>query len=140
MGKPVRILDLALQMIALSGLTPHEDIEIAFTGLRPGEKLYEELAQGSESAAPTEHPKITRLTTPPLHHSFLAGYLKELAFSIDEEEMEPAELKQVMARMLPEYSPFTEGADVELLPEPGRASLPLLAGETEPLPFRLGLG
>lgn len=58
MGQPVRILDLALQMIRLAGLRPHEDIKIAFTGLRPGEKLYEELFHFSENAVKTTHESI----------------------------------------------------------------------------------
>ncbi|MDE3059434.1 MAG: polysaccharide biosynthesis protein [Pseudomonadota bacterium] len=58
MGQPVRILDLAEQMIRLAGLTPHEDIKITFTGLRPGEKLYEELFLFSENAVKTTHESI----------------------------------------------------------------------------------
>ena len=58
MGKPVRILDLAERMIQLSGLTPYEDIDIVFSGLRPGEKLYEELLNDASMTLPTHHPKI----------------------------------------------------------------------------------
>jgi FlaA1/EpsC-like NDP-sugar epimerase len=58
MGHPVRILDLAVAMINLSGLRPFEDIEIAFTGLRPGEKLFEELELDGEGISKTRHPKI----------------------------------------------------------------------------------
>lgn len=58
MGEPVRILDLAEELIRLSGLTPYEDIEIVFTGLRPGEKLYEELLIEGEGVKPTCHEKI----------------------------------------------------------------------------------
>jgi FlaA1/EpsC-like NDP-sugar epimerase len=61
MGEPVRILDLATAMIRLSGAEAHDDIEVRFTGLRPGEKLYEELVTDSEIAAPTSHPKIFKL-------------------------------------------------------------------------------
>lgn len=59
MGKPVKINDLALQMIRLSGLKPGKDIEIKYTGLRPGEKLFEELLNDGENSLPTHHPKIT---------------------------------------------------------------------------------
>lgn len=58
MGKPVRILDLARDLITLSGLRPEVDIPIVFTGLRPGEKLYEELSIHGENMVPTRHPKI----------------------------------------------------------------------------------
>jgi FlaA1/EpsC-like NDP-sugar epimerase len=58
MGDPVKIYDLAEQMIRLSGLTPGKDIEIKITGLRPGEKLYEELLIDGDNIQPTHHPKI----------------------------------------------------------------------------------
>jgi hypothetical protein len=60
MGEPVKILDLARDMIRLSGLEEGSDIEIEYTGVRPGEKLYEEMFFKDEVAAPTEHPKILR--------------------------------------------------------------------------------
>ena len=58
MGKSVRIVDLAKKMIRLSGLTLEKDIKIKFTGLRPGEKLYEELLNNQENTIPTHHPQI----------------------------------------------------------------------------------
>lgn len=60
MGKPVKIVDLADQMIRLSGLIPGDDIKIVFTGLRPGEKLYEELLTSNESTLQTHHPNIRK--------------------------------------------------------------------------------
>jgi FlaA1/EpsC-like NDP-sugar epimerase len=60
MGEPVKIVDLARDMIRLSGLEVGEDIEIEFTGIRPGEKLYEEMFFSHEVAEPTHHPKILR--------------------------------------------------------------------------------
>ncbi len=59
MGKPVRIADLARQMIRLAGLRPDEDIEIRYTGLRPGEKLYEELFHANEKIEATEMPRVS---------------------------------------------------------------------------------
>lgn len=58
MGQPIKIVDLAEKMIRLSGLQPYEDIDIQFTGLRPGEKLYEELLNDTSQTLPTPHPKI----------------------------------------------------------------------------------
>jgi O-antigen biosynthesis protein WbqV len=58
MGKPVRILDLARQMIVLAGLRPEKDVEIRFSGLRPGEKLFEERFHGREPPVPTDHPGL----------------------------------------------------------------------------------
>jgi FlaA1/EpsC-like NDP-sugar epimerase len=60
MGESVKIIDLAKNMIRLSGLELGKDIEIQFTGLRPGEKLYEELLNAAENALPTHHPKILK--------------------------------------------------------------------------------
>jgi FlaA1/EpsC-like NDP-sugar epimerase len=62
MGEPVKIVDLARQMIRLAGLRPDEDVAIRFTGLRPGEKLFEELFHGSEQPAPTGHEGLLMAT------------------------------------------------------------------------------
>lgn len=61
MGEQIRILDLAERMIRMRGLLPYEDIPIVFTGVRPGEKLHEQLAHDSEAVCPTVHPHIVRL-------------------------------------------------------------------------------
>ena len=66
MGQPVRIAQLAEDMIRLSGLRPHVDVEIRYTGVRPGEKLFEELATGGEDTQPTAHPKVFVATAPDL--------------------------------------------------------------------------
>ena len=59
MGKPVKIADLAKRMISLAGFVPDKDIQIVYSGLRPGEKLYEELLSNKENTIPTEHHKIS---------------------------------------------------------------------------------
>ena len=71
MGEPVKIADLANNMILLSGLVPGKDIKIVYTGLRPGEKLYEELLTDKETTLPTHHPKIKRQASRRLMESVL---------------------------------------------------------------------
>ena len=117
MGKPVRIVDLAVQMITLSGLTPHKDIEIVFSGLRPGEKLYEELSHGGESVSATAHPKIARLVSAPLHHTYVGAFLAELAAALKEGDLNADELKDLLAKMLPEYTPFVPSTSQARLAE-----------------------
>lgn len=71
MGKPVKIVDLALKMIRLAGLTPDEDIKIVYSGLRPGEKLYEELLNEAEKTLPTHHEKIKIAKIIPCSHKVI---------------------------------------------------------------------
>ena len=124
MGKPVRILDLALQMITLSGLVPHKDIEIKLTGLRPGEKLYEELSHGGESVSATAHPKIARLLSTPIHHSFVGAFLIELSFALKEGPSDPDSLKALLTKMLPEYTPFVSTPPDSSVPHAQPGDLP----------------
>ncbi len=77
MGQPVKVVDLAKKMIQLSGFEEGKDIKIQFTGLRPGEKLYEELLNDNENTQETHHPKIMRAKVPP--HSF-----PEMEIAMDE--------------------------------------------------------
>lgn len=102
MGEPVRILDLAEDMIRLSGLTPHEDVEIVFTGARPGEKIFEELEMNGESLVRTEHPKvfIGKIATysPAAVESMLADLRRAVAAADD------AEIRRALNRHLPEAS------------------------------------
>ncbi len=104
MGKPVKIVDLARQLIELSGLRPEEDIEIAFTGLRPGEKLFEELSHKGENIAPTNHPKILRFISEPqpLEH------VREIMDAIQRElySADSARLKLLLKNAIPEYQPY----------------------------------
>ena len=82
MGEPVRILDLAEEMITLTGLRPYVDMDIVFTGLRPGEKLFEELELSGEQIAKTRHPKISSAGSTPIprrRSQRALRYLEELA-------------------------------------------------------------
>lgn len=78
MGKPVRIVDLAKKMISLSGLRQGIDIKIKYTGLRPGEKLYEELLYQKENTLPTDNPKIFRAQTIRYEHQQIREHINRL--------------------------------------------------------------
>ena len=101
MGQPVKIVDLARQMIELSGFKVGEDIEIKFTGLKPGEKLYEELQHKNELYTKTDHPRIMRFTSTA---AFSEAGVQELQQRLY--ELEPNQLKQLLKRLVPEYTPF----------------------------------
>lgn len=101
MGKPVRIYDLAVKMITLAGLEPGRDIEIRETGLRPGEKLFEELLATKENTLPTYHKKImigkTRECNPVLVHHDVLSLLNLLKSATDDE------LVSAMKKLVPEF-------------------------------------
>ena len=78
MGEPVKIMDMAKKMVSLSGLKLGKDIEINVTGLRPGEKLYEELLASSENTLPTHHPKILRAKANTFSHKVIKEQLNLL--------------------------------------------------------------
>ena len=103
MGEPVKIVDLARDMIRLSGFT-EDEIKIEFTGLRPGEKLFEELLADGESTLPTPHPKL-RIAKP----SALPGqeWLAELEQWLAVPWRDEAEAKEGLQRWVPEYRPAT---------------------------------
>ncbi|HXJ60580.1 MAG TPA: nucleoside-diphosphate sugar epimerase/dehydratase [Verrucomicrobiae bacterium] len=103
MGQPVKIVDLARQLITLSGFTPDKDIRIEFTGLRPGEKLFEELSYEGEHIAPTRHPKIVRLLCQPPPLQQVQGFLTELVQHAD--RLKVNDLKRLLQRAVPEYQP-----------------------------------
>jgi FlaA1/EpsC-like NDP-sugar epimerase len=79
MGEPIRILDLARNMIRLSGKEPDVDVPISFIGARPGEKIHEELFADGETWKPTTHPKIVALDVAPVDRAWLEEQLDELA-------------------------------------------------------------
>ena len=104
MGKPIKIVDLARQLIELNGLKPDEDIQIEFTGLRPGEKLFEELSHKIENVTPTNHPKIMRFVTTPLPLSEVRKLLEELNRELH--QAEPNQIKLLLKKAVPEYQPY----------------------------------
>ena len=103
MGKPIRLLDLARQMVKLSGLRD-EDIPIKFIGLRPGEKLEEEFSFPYETLLPTDQPKLSRLESPymvPLDLPSKIQQLKKLGIGMDFEG-----IQRTLQDVVPEYRPM----------------------------------
>lgn len=101
MGKSVKIIDLARKMILLSGLEPGKDIEIAITGLRPGEKLYEELLNNEENTLPTHHPKIMIARVAEYEYEKVAADIAELVSLFNGQNN--VEIVSKMKAMVPEY-------------------------------------
>lgn len=101
MGKPVRIVDMAEKMIRLSGMEPYKDIEIVFTGLRPGEKLEEELLAKKENILPTHHDKIMRAKVREYNFADIESEIQKLLQLLNEQKAEPLVLK--MKEIVPEY-------------------------------------
>ena len=102
MGEPIKISYLAEQMIRLSGKLPGKDIEIAFTGLRPGEKLYEELFHEQECLAPTTHSKIMLARSRKVDWEALSAVLSEMENACD--TFNEQRLKVLIADLVPEFS------------------------------------
>lgn len=101
MGEPVKIADLANRMIELAGLTPGEDIELKYTGLRPGEKLYEELLTKKENTIPTPNKKILRAKVTEYDHNNIVALvysLKKVATAVDK-----LETVRIMKQIVPEF-------------------------------------
>jgi FlaA1/EpsC-like NDP-sugar epimerase len=102
MGQSVKIVDLAKKMITLSGLEEGKDIEIVFTGLRPGEKLFEELLNDAETTLPTHHNKIMRSKTRAYDFEKI---LKEIEYfqKILKDKIDEIELVSALKKLVPEY-------------------------------------
>jgi FlaA1/EpsC-like NDP-sugar epimerase len=116
MGQPVKILDLAKRMIDLSGLTLRDqanedgDIEIQITGLRPGEKLYEELLIG-DNPQPTAHPRIMTANENFLPWTAFESKLKDLQVALDQNDV--TEVRAMLLELVSGYQP--EGPIVDFL-------------------------
>jgi FlaA1/EpsC-like NDP-sugar epimerase len=107
MGEPVRIADLAKNLILLSGLEPERDIEIQYTGLRPGEKMFEELNLGDENLAPTAHAKIrSYVSQPSFDAAEIKAFLHRLEVIADAQDV--ASLLLLLKEAIPDYNPGSE--------------------------------
>ena len=115
MGKPVRIYDLAIKMINLSGLkllddsNPNGDIEIKFTGLRPGEKLYEELLVGSNTSK-TKNELIMRAKEDMLEMEVLEPILNDLKKAVSNYDF--MEIRKLLIKIVPEFKPQNDIVDL----------------------------
>ena len=98
MGEPVRIVDMAHDLIELSGLTPGEDIQIKFTGLRPGEKLFEELLTAEEGTTATNHAKVFRANLRQVDGPLLEQKLLLLC-----KMREPLAVRKMIGDLVPTY-------------------------------------
>ncbi len=116
MGTPVKIADMARDLIRLSGKEPDRDIQIVYTGLRPGEKLYEELITHGEGIVQTVHEKIMvlRRNGSESHRVEILGHLETLVR--DTNAHDAGRIKATLNRMIPEYMP---SAAVSVLCQPG---------------------
>jgi FlaA1/EpsC-like NDP-sugar epimerase len=103
MGEQIRIVDLARNLIRLSGLEPEQDIPIVYTGLRPGEKLFEELMLDAEGVKHTSHPKIRILNGGPVRFEQVQLWLDELSALVEAKNVYG--LIQYFRHIVPEYKP-----------------------------------
>ncbi|HWR71938.1 MAG TPA: nucleoside-diphosphate sugar epimerase/dehydratase, partial [Nitrospirota bacterium] len=128
MGEPVRIVDLARDMITLSGLEPERDIKIVFTGLRPGEKMYEELLTESEEVTSTLHEKIKVVKTNPIDWPPLLAKIEKLLDSL--RGGHGSEIMENIKTIVPDYQPEQGGPDSQ---EQGPVPVPLFDISGKPL-------
>jgi FlaA1/EpsC-like NDP-sugar epimerase len=101
MGTPIKIVDMARDLIRLSGFEPDVDIKIEYVGLRPGEKLYEELITDGENIVPTRHEKIMVLKGIECNLELLNGKIDDLVHFAEEQDGEKVKMK--LREIVPEY-------------------------------------
>ncbi len=111
MGEPVKIYDLAIQMIRLHGMEPHQDVSIEIVGLRPGEKIYEELLIDCNAAVPTGHPKIFCAREAKLSWNELSPQLTNLLNAAT--ECQVTECVSALNLLVPEYQPMGQYAKIK---------------------------
>jgi len=116
MGEPVLISELARNMIRLTGLVPDEDIEIRTTGLRPGEKLFEEIHLEDENHLPTPHEKISRFNCRSMSPAYLTRWLEQLQGLLRRRDRDG--VLDHMKLIVPEYQGLRGREKPEARPEP----------------------
>jgi FlaA1/EpsC-like NDP-sugar epimerase len=107
MGPPVKIVDLARQMVRLAGLVPDRDVEIRFTGLRPGEKLHEELFHGTEPPVPTNYPGLLMAAPRTADPAIVGRAIDEIAAACRGGQSRLA--LTLLGRLVPEFEHNPEG-------------------------------
>ena len=118
MGKPVKILDMANEMIKLAGLTPNEDIEIKITGLRPGERLYEDLFDDAEELLPTSHAAMMAARPRVADRAFVEKGISAMVQAAGRGE--DATVRELMGRLIPDFT----SAEVKVGQNPSSAHTP----------------
>src|SRR5690606_5013243 len=110
MGEPIRILDMAEKMIRLSGFIPYKDIDIKIIGLRPGEKLYEELLSDSSKTLSTYHPKIMISKVPSKNFLFVEQKVQEILLATEQDKIKVVvkKIKELVPEFLSQNSYFQE--------------------------------
>ncbi len=129
MGEPIKIVDLARDLIRLSGLEEGSDVEIAYTGVRPGEKLYEEVFFGGEDIRPTNHPKVLRVLDDKHDPAFIEqvdGLIRRAVGHVTDDR----QLRDALRVLVPEYAredartdPRSRPTIASEMPAPPRPSL-----------------
>jgi FlaA1/EpsC-like NDP-sugar epimerase len=128
MGAPVKIADLAKSLILLSGLRPGYDIEIQYTGLRPGEKMFEELNLQDERLVPTSHPKIrSYVSNNHLDPLQIQASLRRLRPIIDRKDV--ANLVLTLKELIPDYNPGSELLKTAFSSKPNHIDLTVMPKE-----------
>lgn len=112
MGEPVKIADLAAKMVQMAGLVPEQDIEIRYTGLRPGEKLYEELLDDQEGRLETHHPKISKAAVRINDYEAVKKQIQTL-IDLTQSNASNMEIVSLMKKIVPEFT--SRNSDFEVL-------------------------
>jgi FlaA1/EpsC-like NDP-sugar epimerase len=117
MGRPIKILNMAEDLIRLAGKQPYKDIDIIFTGLRPGEKLSEELLVDGETSIPTRHPKIYTAKANGIDSNKIESLLAALRDAADRRDI--SDLTEALRAIIPDYHPseFLTGTKTSTTPK-----------------------